>query len=292
MLTIRCLEGEGLVHAERSPFGPFFWKRKMAIERDITFDFRGDGIKSYLTDPKFPAEYSESEAIIADWTTRGYRFVNERDIGVSQKMAMRSFRTCAVSVFTPADRLLEVSLITDPIDHDVSFRISAILLVKAGLSADKVDQLTKFFIETALDDIDHAETDAIRAGFSVDEYQVCLVLKFTRLSSPSISKINLDTYCKQISQCKDREGRAYRAVPSDNFTFAYDLPSNAFNDEHILLVKNLDDPSAEIQNRGTKERPVFVGNWKSRTTVWELCISTMNGKPSGSFVTYALADAR
>jgi hypothetical protein len=224
----------------------------MPIQRDIVPDFQNAEVCNFLKNYA-STSYSEETAVQAKWQAQGYVAVvgAKKMIPESERqMNLRTFSSHQCRIRTQAGRLLRTMTISDPVDHNLKMRIFALLFVKKELRAELVAAIKDAFSRTNPGpDVGTAETALIKAGASVDDYQVVLILELQRLRGPEELQINLKTFLQQTKSYTDRNGKLlYRIEVDEAAINECDLPPKSFDDKDIIKTHDANHPENDILN--------------------------------------------
>jgi hypothetical protein len=221
----------------------------VSTQRDLSPDFRNPEICAFLKN----AAQQEFDEAIADTATR-LMADYERDPAAPRQifvrnMVLRTFMVTKCDLFTRAGRLVQTHDVVDPVDHNLTMNVRAILFVRPQLTADQKLEIRTAFQNTALTDaaINDIETHLIQSGLRVDDFQVDLCMVLTKVDNPVFSTLNVRTFESQVSACVDATGQPRYAMQVHEAVHTCDLPDFKFDDSSIVIVADVDHPEAEIR---------------------------------------------
>ncbi|TIS53098.1 MAG: hypothetical protein E5W91_32445 [Mesorhizobium sp.] len=221
----------------------------MPIQRTISPDLQKPEICAFLKSAA--ATYSEEGDAATEWSAEGYDFVKDcKRLVAEEPRALRTFRSRQVEVYTQANRLLLSPIITDPVDHNISMKVFALLFAKKGLDGTLVAEMKKAFEKTDFKDpalIADAENEIIKLGAKVDDYQIALIIELHRLASPEYLGMNIKTFVDQMTNYKDDQGKpVYTIKLIDSEKNECDAASSALEDGDIIEAPDVNDPEDAI----------------------------------------------
>lgn len=229
----------------------------MPIQRTISPDLSTGAVCNFLN-TLVEKKYSEEESCKNEWMSNGFEFVEGGSKSIlpqRQSLFMTTFFSKKAEVISVASgrRHAEVDVIC-PIGHELELNICALLFIKKGKVSNSVkDQILDIFMNTVISEehIDDAETDLIRAGVGIGDYQVVLFFELWRRRRSEISSdtdnVNLQALKTQTEELRDAAGnQIFRVRISEQIQLLCNAPSNTTDHENQIEVGDIDNPIKEI----------------------------------------------
>ena len=220
----------------------------MSIQRDFHPDFQAEAVCNFLKAAGNTDDLYSSEAEPrAEWQAEGYDFAAARYLTAAQPFPMRTFSTQSCNVYTQAGRLLNTVDLTDPVDHALELRISALLFLKPHIDPALLARINAAFQTTDLNDVDSVENDFRNQGVAYNDYQIVFAFELKRTADADFRTINISTFQQQMAGYTDVNGNPmYQLRWLDQITMACEASDYQLDDDHIV-EGDPNDPLAALE---------------------------------------------
>lgn len=225
----------------------------MPIQRTIDLDLKDPAICAFLKGTD--TEYRSGSDLRSERVSSGYAFAKDRFIQAEPTADLPLFIERQCEIRSSAGRLMYTTIITDVVMFKLNIGIYAVLSLKPVDIVLK-QQAEDTFLNTDMLDVDKAESEIIKSGIELDDYQVDLEFKAEKVSSVGSFDAALRVFIDQIKTQIDKNGDPlYDVKVLEEYKIHCDGTLPQIPDESIIIVDDIEDPIPDIIKREKENNP-------------------------------------
>jgi hypothetical protein len=175
------------------------------------------------------------------------------------QVALPRYVTRYVNLYSRAGRLVKNVSIVDYDFALVSINVGAILSIRRGIDPGLDNKIQQTFKSTPITfgDVDAAEAAIIRAGASVNDYWVDLIMVGRSQLPSKLPDQRINEFTRLMQSLRDRNGELIYGKVELMDHVTVDCKGSAFHlpDNEIIVPKNPADPRREIEERAKESNP-------------------------------------